>query len=722
MTVVSFAHRDVATPTTHHVKQRLGEGKGCVVFGPAGSGKSYAVAAAVNGAIWVDLAEGPFQQTRFFVDVARQTERGEELLAVVAAGEPKAARELAAKLTRGRYLVVDRAERLMETPGWSWDEPAEALWQPEQCEFAVWLRSQLEVSPTVLVGRHLPGGPDEASIRHYSPGEPPLRPERPGDELRDTWHRLVRVVGERPAGLVLARAALPFVGLEALTALIAELDHSGAAADPLVAFRLLAAVLRDRAPLSWHRVLTVAHALDGGERSVIESVISEEDRPALQALRRNGLLRERDGRVKILPALIDSGGLGRLNEDERRDLLFKTANRLRTAVNDLRSLTPEDADRVYRAHELFVQVGDFDNARQTARLHVAGLVDLARRTSLGAEWERARQQYEAIRNLLATLGEPKTESARHTLAYVLHYRAYNGELSKTLAPDEVLTGYQDALKHWPKNALWHQRVIETLIRAARERDALQAVETAYGQVDDHARRHNFLRVRPARVAMNSGAPVTSLRLIEPILNDIPWDSDPEGASNLEDLLSRWAAGVQVHELPHASGALFFKRSTRVELQHLDDGWRARFLSFASKPGRADGPVSAVTDLATKLVQELQVLLAPAHTLDDERVRRKSALIARVDTLNSDLGIEHSTHRWLLGRIEGNHFVPVQRDDLEPIPFQGVAAVSSDGLYIAKVPVFRDGAPSGGIDELVPAGSGRSLEELVADLVKHSAGS
>ena len=719
---IRLGHREQTSPTTTLVESCLREGTGCFVVGSPGSGKSYAVSRAINGAgdaVWVDLAEGPYQQTRFFVDVARQVQGGRDLLAAVAERNLDVARKRASDLINGRALIVDRAERLLEETNWSWDEPAEALWQSQQVDLAAWLRGRAN-ERTVLVGQHRPSDWPTQPIRHEAPARLTVRPEK-GSEGQGSWEHIANAVRRRPGGLALAQAALPFLTASAFDSLAKGLDED-AESNPVGIFRTLAEIIRERAPTSWHRVLTILEALDGGERELVEQLVSGDERPALSALRRVGLIRERDGRLYALSTLIESGGLGRLGTADRHEVLVRTANHLRTQVNDLQTLDPEDADRVYRAHSLYVQAGEFDGARRTARLHVAGLIDLARRTSVEKrDWDNARLQYQAIRDLLAQHPD-ESETGRQTLSYVKHYLVYNGDHGGALAPAEVLTGYEEAVRLWPGNALWQQRYVETLLRLGRVRDALSAVKTAYSDVDEHPRRDTYLRVRPAQAALSHGAALASLSLLEPVLDLISWDSDPEGASTLDDVMGRWAQGVQVRELPHEGGVLIFKREIRVEAKKLADQWRARPVSFVAKPGWGILPTAALHDMAGKLVEEIQGLLVPSHLLPDERVRRKSLLISRVDTLNSDLGLEHATHRWLLGRMEGrNLFVPVQRTDLEPVEVSGDLAPDGEtpGLFMARVPVFRDGYPSGSVEKLVPAGNGRSLEDLVTELARRS---
>jgi hypothetical protein len=358
-------------------------------------------------------------------------------------------------------------------------------------------------------------------------------------------------------------------------------------------------------------------------------------------------------------------------------------------------------------------------------LHVHGLVDLARRTSLDERYMEAWRQYDGLLRMMqsGTWGL-RDETGRRLRSYVRHYRAWNGIQAGALDDVVCLEEYRAALEDWPQNALWHQRVIEEFVRLGHLVEARRAVENAYGLVKPHPRRDELLRIRPARAALHEGAPLLALELIEPVL-ELPEELYPEVADGRHELLLRWQEGLLLPELPwHAAGGgvegcVVFLRRTKVRVQRTASEWVA-LLPELDVDGRATRPLAAVDALGHRLGEEARRLIStPSSRLVDREVRRKGHLLSLVDSLNSDIGLEHASERWLVGRIEGGRFVPIMRE-LPPVELPAtLVPESTQGLYFARVPVYRDGVPSGPVSALEPAGSGRNLDELLELLSRMS---
>jgi hypothetical protein len=236
----------------------------------------------------------------------------------------------------------------------------------------------------------------------------------------------------------------------------------------------------------------------------------------------------------------------------------------------------------------------------------------------------------------------------------------------------------------------------------------------------------LLRIRPARTALRGSAPLLALELIEPVL-DLPEELYPEVADGRGELLRCWQEGLLLSELPwHAAGGgvegcVVFLRRTKVKVQQTASEWVAR-LPELDVEGRATRPLGAVDTLGHRLGEEARRLIStPSSRLNDREVRRKGELLSLVDALNSDIGLEHASERWFVGRIEGRGFMPIMRDLPSVELPAALVPESTQGLYLARVPVYRDGVPSGPVLALEPAGSGRSLDELLALLSLMSEG-
>jgi len=730
-----FEQVAVRVATTDEVKAAYKAGRSRLVVGQRGSGKTYAVRQAVNGAVWIDLARGPLQEASFFVDLARQVEGGRAILEALVSGRAERAFEAAGAELGDRVLVIDRGERLAAASGVDWDDPSRALWAAAQDTLRRWLFERAKAKPTVVIsGRPLSheGWPDDAVIRHVRPVTWPLKLTHAEGGFRD-WAKLADRVNNLPGALLLARALVPLLSASEFAQLLDELDweaeqleEESPGARAAVTIPVLERRFAVSAPRAWRRVLAVVDALEGLALTDVAEALkgSPDDRGTLLALAQIGLVDEHRGRISVLPAVKRAlGGAGRSLE-EARPLLRHAANRLRDSVNDRKSLEPAEAARVFRAHAVYVRLGDNSEAIRTARLHVGGLVDLARRTSLlGRElptkYEEARTFYLRISDMLPERGAAGADSTalRRLRSYVTHYAAYNGKLADLIPNADVLESYQEAVRDWPENALWRQRLISQCLELGRLEEATRAVEDAYRDVRPHPLRDGYLRVQPAWTALKSGSGDFGLWLVQPVI-DLLGDTDPGAAQALRDLLDCWESGVELATLRHQGGLLVFNSPAVVRVRQEDDVWHAR-VDASVTVGTADGPHDALQKVADRLADDARRLLRePTWALSERDLRQKARVISIVDVLNSDIGMAFDEHRWLLGRIEDLHFIPIQAENHGRLPIAPSlthGGLDAAGLYMGRVPIRRDGSASGAVDRLTPVGSGRRLDELLQAL-------
>jgi len=735
----SFETRDVQAPESHGwVTERLEQKRGGWLFGALGTGKSHTVRKAVQGGLWIDVSAGPLVGQRFAVDLARQAgAAGRSLLAAFQREGLEASLEVAERVVNGHPLIVDGVDRLLPAPS-NLDDPAGALWQDERKALLDWLRGRIEHTPTLLVGRRYPQDV-ESRFSHVAPRDWPIRLVEAETGFRD-WPRLGRCARGNPAVLSLARALVPLLPAAEFNTLVAQAAEEEVSVTALL--QRLGQAFQASAPLSWQKVLAIVGALGEVPRDVFERLrggVSSravnpertvDERLDLERLRTLQLVEERAGVLSLLPALLDAGAIRALTATEREDVLPAAAHALLAPINDPRSLVPEQAERVLRAHAIFVELGDMSLAERTATLHVHGLVDLARRTSMEGEHRRSWPQYDGIFRMMQSSRWGIGDTAgRRLLSYVRHYRARDGALAQALDDATCLTEYRQAAIEWPDNALWHQRLIEALIRLGRPVEAGQAVAQAYQLVEAHPRRDELLRVRPAWTALRSGLPLLSLDLIEPVL-DLPPDLFPEVADGGRRLLARWEGGLPLAELPFSmapegvEGRVVFHVPKMIELRRTAaDRWVAQLqgLAFEGDSGRPRGSIEA---LARRLGDETRRLVStPSSSLGEKDVRLKGRLLSLVDALNSDVGLEHAAERWIVGRIVDRALVPTMRHlPAVEVP-DALIPESVEGLYFARVPVYRDGVPSGPATRIEPAGSGcgtDSLLELLARLSEEAA--
>lgn len=733
-----FDTEDVPVKTTGWVREQVQQNRGGWIYGPIGSGKSHAVRAAGLGGVRVDVFRGPLLGQRFASDLARQIgSDGRRLLEAARREGLVAALAVAEEAVNGHPFVVDAAQHLLVEPG-NLDEPAGALWQEDMNALRSWLEDRLDRSPTFLISEWNPGE-GTCRFRHGAPTRRPIKLQETSDGFRN-WERLGRRAQNNPGALTLARALVVLSRAEAFHALLAEADEDDV--DVATFLLRLGRAFQSSAPRSWQRALALVASLGEVPCDAVEPVlggrgdveagaqepISGETASVLHKLRQLELVKERAGRLSVLPVLREFG-IRSLTEQERTELLPAVGHQLLARVNNVRSLDPEHADRVLLAHSIFVALGDMGNAERTAALHVHGLVDLARRISLNERFSDACQQYYSVLRMLSSSEIGTADRAGQRLrSYVQHYHAWNGSRAGILEDAACLDEYERAVEAWPENALWHQRLIQTLVRLGRLVDARHAIEHGYEHVEEHPRRDELLRVRPAWTALEVRALQFSLELIDPIV-DVPEDEFPEVADGRDALLRGWRHGRLVEELTFPRGGagpegrVVFLQPTDVRVHRLvSDGglasaWRAEVPSLWMEE-RAERPGEALEALARQLGEEARRLISTiTPDLSDQDIHRKGVLLSYVDALNSDIGLHHDPDRWIVGRIEGRQLIPTMRR-LPPVEVPPeLMPESTEGLYFARVPVHRDGVPRGPAEAIKPAGSGFGFGELVEMLAR-----
>ncbi len=731
-----FETKQVSAETTRWVVGQAEQKLGGWIYGPIGSGKSHSVRAANLGGVLVEVFPDPLLGQHFAADLARQLGcDGRRLLEAMKHEGVAAALEVAEEAVNGHPLVVDAAEHLLIEPI-NLDDPAAALWQEDKRALRTWLEGRLDRSPTFLISQWNPGKVPHR-YRHYAPGDWPIKLKETSDGFRN-WLKLARLARNNPGALTLARALVVLSRAEAFNALLAEADEDEV--DVATLLRRLGQAFQSSAPRSWQRVLSLLAALGEAPRDAVEGVVghtvsveaearepgSSETIAILHKLQQLELVQERAGRLSVLPVL-SAFGVRSLTDQERADLLPAVAHQLLAPINNIQSLDPSHADRVLLAHSVFVALGDTGNAERTATLHVHGLVDLARRTSLNARFSDACQQYHRVLLILSSSDfAVEDRGGQRLLSYVQHYYAWNGSRAGMLDDAACLEHYERAVDRWPENALWHQRVIQALVRLGRLVNVRQAVERGDKLVEKHPRKDELLRVRPARTALEVNALRLSLELIEPVV-ELSVDDFPEISDGRDEILQRWEQGLRCDELAFwfagsgAEGRVKLLQPIEVRIRRSAHGWSAQSPN-PSVHGQAETPGKALDELARNFAEEARRLITtPIWKLSDKDIRRKGVLLSYVDALNSDIGLRHARDRWIVGRIEDAKLIPTMRH-LPPIEVPpDKLPETTEGLYFVRVPIYRDGVPSGPAEAIEPAGSGFGYGELVKLLARMNEG-
>jgi len=517
-----------------------------------------------------------------------------------------------------------------------------------------------------------------------------------------------------PAGLLLAAATLRFTGVEPMRGWLEDTAEEGgnAAAG-------LWNLLVENAPDSLLTALATVDAageldatrvthelLWGGARAV----------PDFALARRLHLLEERHGLLRLTPYV---RSLGKIPRTPRvHDLLERVATMTLDAVNDRSSLRPKTARDVLDAHRMQLAIGDFDGALTTARLHVGGLVAHARKLGVAArqpaEFEQARRAYADI---LRQSDEGRCRVSPRVLAYVQHYRGYNGHRAKTMGLDLVEKDYEAAVEGFRVNALFHARRIALAAERGEIPLARELLTKARRDVPEHDRKEAYLSVRTAQFAHWGGAPLFALELLDDFDMDSSelFDVDPVASTYLDRLTHGWSAGIEVEALPVPDGReLVFTGPIRVVVRERGEGWLAE-TQYPPARAAATGPFAALRALTTSLADEVvRLVSAPTGRLPRNEVGKKGLYLGAVNLARSELGLPFHDHRWLVGRLEDGKFVPNHPDLVEMDLPADLQPECSTGLLLVRVSVGRGGLPSGRPERVELAGSG-SMEAVLEAL-------
>ena len=711
---LKFQRNDVPTASLDSIREGLKAGGLVVLHGRRGSGRTYVAERALEGLepLKLNINGRPWRHAELLAQAATQLDSRALLEKQVESG-PEAAIAQLDELTRDRAVLVDDGDALLrvERAERDWTEAVPGMLAPLDRAWWEWLRQRR--APTLLVARHSATSEDVVSIRHSHDANQWTVKLLSAQEGFRNWSGLVDLLHAHPGKIDLAVAAAPYLAADEFNQLVDEEDS--------VVSRL-ASMFRQRAG-RMVQALDIIAALDGVPESVAHTALAhglhrhESDAGAwlsslddlLGNLVDQRLARRVAGRIEVSRAAVSFGFANPLPPNRAARL----AERLAARVNDLRSLEPSDAAAVLAVHALAIAGGREDLARSTALLHAAGLVDLARQASLDERYGEAFSQYELVRRMLDSSPLVECSSLERVRSYVHHYRAWNGR--RTNPPISLANALSDAecaVDLWPENARWQGQKIELLLRLGRYADARHSVIDAEGSVADHPQRARHIRVRPALVALALGQPQIALKLLDPASPQPGWADDPGALAGAKRVLGALRNGVSVSTLDAGGPTLVFRRpiTLRVSYSGGPQEWRATAAELYQTRTAPD-PAAAVQALAAELRSEAKRLIqTPTGALTEPLADRKGLVLAWTDVLNSDLGLDVRSERWLLGRIEANHFVPVQRDDFAAIPLTNDLQ-GGPGLWFGRVPVHGDGHPRGAVEELRAAGSSRSSSDL-----------
>lgn len=703
-----FEHRHVDVESVQAARRHLESGKSAVLYGSAGSGLSYAARSAVNGAVRLTLPSGPLQAADVLVQAAGQVYDGQAILTPFSRGRTDEALDQLERQLGRRWLLVDNAEQLEGRARSLADQaPEEAVQNEWRATFKKWLCQLGEKHPILVVtsGSREPWQAFQGVGHSFPAREWPRKLRYAPDGWKD-WKALAERLSGRPRGFALAQALVPLLPDDVYRdQLLREVSELG----PQQVEVHLRRMLREVAPSPWRKLLAAVRVAEGVPVDILKAcLLSEEELPAWQTLSEAGLILTDKGRVGLL------GGLGDLaGEILPRALLQRVVRSLLAGVNRFDALDAESAESIFRAHVIYLALGEFDEAARLAHLHVGGLVDLARRVSLEEQYRPAWQYYTRIEGLL----RPPDDHPKHLRSYVRHYATWNGLNAEALTEGDALRGFDEARDLWPDNALWQSRYVASLARLGREDEARAALTAAYAVVPPHPRRTATLLPEPAWAALRAGLGRLGLEWMGQLEDELTDTVDADGRNRLDSLKRRWESGVELSTvpLPQVGERLVLLRPVEARVAEIGRGW----LATADRVwhGRGATALEALVAVGQRLYERARYLFgAPYGRLSEADLREKQQLIALVDPVNSDLGYPHRGHRWFIGRIEGGRFRRVDGPE-EPIEL-GPGVVADDdplGLWFGRVPVYRDGHPSGKVERLAVAGMGHSIWELLDHL-------
>lgn len=714
---------ELQTDTPNRLREQLAHSLRVALVGAPGTGRSTAVQEAVNGDPVLRLSLGNHPaRTALAMRQAAATVGGSELLRTFVDRGPEAALDqLDARVGDGLVLIDDADALLVHTPKMDqWTDDVPGMVAPIDALWVDWLRDRR--GPSVLVG-HRCALDGFAIVEHESrvrsgEGQPvTLR----GSEGIQAWSKLTEKLADRLDRFYFARAVAPTMSSDVFEDLVANADLS----EILLVFgRMFRAGGGHRS-----RALDVIYTLDGASESVVRHALdslaggdddfdppSESSPDLLTELRRDHLVtvsgadNGRDGVVRPIAALVESRSVIGLS-DARCGAL---ARGLLRRVNDPGTLEPDAAAVVFAAHDLAVRSQQVELAVQTARLHVHGLIELAKSLSVDhADFLGAWRLYDRTEALVPALSETSHARVR---SYVLNYRAYNGRRARQLDAAGALADVTEAVSLWPENALWHRQKLALLLALGRETDAFSALREAESCVAPHPQRARHLRVYPARIALQAGSIRLAIELLD--LASPQWVEDWAARESVTSILQQCAAGVAVVSMASSTSRIQFLSSRRCSLVRVPgegrSSWTARLDGLNVSRTERD-PIRALDALVDGLAEEVKRLVGqPTAWLGDTDALRKGVLLGSIDVLNSDIGLAFATDRWFVGRIEGNELRVMDARVGAAIEIgAGVVppGASTIGMWFGLAPVDRAGFPSGPVKELRPAGSGRTADEL-----------
>lgn len=700
------------------LRRALEDRRSCVLYGPPGVGKTHAIQQLLpRDAVRVELGLGDVVDD-LVIGIASRLQGTEHALDALRAEDVRGALDALERPLNGFPLVIDRAERLTTTlPAMARDTIA-ALAQDRALHVMEWLGERAQRHSIIAVSRGR-SVPPKAWQRDDVQPIPFTRPRiddlgRGPHIARQRWAQLAEELDHNPAALLLMGLSLRLLGgssdqipdaaLDDLLERVRDLPPGGAltwtAAEwlPRLAGEQLGAAL------------AIAARLPGAPTDVLTAAFEAVDIPAetIRTLTEAGVLEARRDERWVLRAIEDAKDAYPLHAKDAERALRAAAQRYLAHVPNRARPTPTSARSLLEAHRLFLEIGDEEEARRTAAFHVGGLIELARRLS------REKRAYHEAAALYADVERMLNDRARsqdtdlmeaspgrgvrdvnRLRSYVVHYKHYNRDLGGLEDSNDVLQGFRRARELWPENALWYAHEVAVLFKQGREMDALRLRDDAYDKVKQHPQRHQLLTGRPAEAAWQANRPITALKLLLSLGLRSRTDLTLEPAWSL--VLGGWSRGVNLAELPgHGRTRVVFSTPPRATLKEAGDVWLFEIMTPLDVFTRSTSPDEAIYEAGDKLAAEVRRLVqAYADELTKEELERKVLLLRYVDLLAGDIGLAFSKERWLLGRIEGTRFIPVQYD-FEPLEIPAVCRPSSepDKLWFAKVATYRDGRPMG----------------------------
>lgn len=712
-----FEYASPEPPQRSELDARLASGRGAVICGAVGVGKTYLASLVVRErtSVWTEVPDRPYAFPQFLADVSAQVGAGDAALRTYAAsGHEAALRRLEPFLER-RCLVVDGAERLHAVDLDPVSPDVDALWGGELSTLKSWLQGRCNAHQTVVVTRERWSGV-ETCIQIKPPSSWVVKLIYSSEGFFD-WKAMADRLNSRPGPMFVAAGALAFARPRRVANWLDTLD---AEASPGSLVRGLASLVLDRAPRSVLRALAVVAACGELDRTLVRELRDVELESGIELARHHRLLDDSNGALRVLPTLERTGLLPNAERVGAEPILASIVRLLLSRVQDNSSLDPASARAVLHAHRLQLALGDFEGALTTARLHVGGLIGHARAMSVAAksspEYAAAARAYTEIDRLL---GEHADREQKETRAYVKHYFGFNAHRAKSTSLERIVRAYDEASALWPRNALFHARRIALAAERGDITRALALLAEADAVVPLHERKHATLRVLPARWSQDLGAWEAALRLLEDyVLPEWLIDVFPEAYEAHSRLMRDWQEGFPVRRLVSAAGdSVVFRVPVHVQIRRTSEAWTAS-TDYPPASASGSGPWTAVQALGDVVAGECRRLVStPTPRLTRQEVGKKGLFLGAIDLGSSRIGLPHHDHRWIVGRIENAAFVATSDPDLALLEVPvGIAPSSTEGFFVAKVRVDTVGAPLE-ITRIVPAGSGRTVDELFELLAK-----